>query len=42
MLPPRLSLVPNPHKDQSAIVSLEMAGDQEYPTPDSPRRTGAS
>ena len=32
MLPPRLSLVPSLHKDQTAIVSLEMAGDdQELP-----------
>jgi hypothetical protein len=29
MSAPKLSLVPSPHKDQSAIVSLEIAGDQE-------------
>jgi hypothetical protein len=28
MSAPKLSLVPSPHKDQSAIVSLEIAGDQ--------------
>ena len=31
MFPPKLSLVPSPHKDQSAIVSLEVVGEQELP-----------
>ena len=30
-LAPKLSVVPNPHADQSAIAALEAAGDQEFP-----------
>jgi hypothetical protein len=31
MFPPKLSLVPIPQKDQSAIVPLEVVGEQELP-----------